>query len=226
MGYKKVTKIFLIGEGLLFLYSSIFCAYHILSGMVFKLHILTIPFTALPICFLALPAFLIGGPLFLAVGLSDKAANALSSKPWIPVRIFIVLAAPSFYYMQFAFNPPMQYIWSLFLTAAIILGPILLGIGLSENLSNKLGIRSNIRKALVALSIILFVVAFILIYPSPSALASLLSPVGLPGFYFAGGLGVHIIFEHTAGSMLLLTLAIKPNILVTKVKKAISNVIG
>ncbi|MEW9492435.1 MAG: hypothetical protein TQ35_0009605 [Candidatus Aramenus sulfurataquae] len=227
MGYKKVAKIFLIGEGLLFLYSGFFFMYHILSGTVPHGHAPTIPFTSIPIFYYPSVPFLIGGPLFLALGFPDKVANALSSRSWIPLRVLIILIALGFYSMQFVgSSSPMQYVWGPFFAAAVILGPILLGIGLSENLSNKLGIRSNIRKALVALSTILFVVAFILVHSSPSALASLLSPAGVPGLYFIGGLGVHVIFEHTAGSMLLLTLAVKPNILVNKVKKAISNVIG
>jgi hypothetical protein len=227
MGYKKVTKIFLIGEGLLFLYSGFFFMYHILSGTIPHGHAPTILFTSIPIFYYPPIPFLIGGPLFLAAGLSDKVANALSSRSWIPLRVLIILIALGFYSMQFVVSsPPMQYIWGPFFVAAIILGPILLGIGLSENLSNKLGIRSNIRKALVALSIILFIIPFILVHSSPSALASLLSPVGLPGFYFAGGLGVHIIFEHTIGSMLLVLVAIKPNILVNKVKEAISTGVG
>ena len=47
----------------------------------------------------------------------------------------------------------------------------------------------------------------------------ILAAAALPGFPFAGGLLIHVIFEHSLGGALGLILAIKPNLLLKRVIK-------
>jgi len=81
-------------------------------------------------------------------------------------------------------------------------------------ISGKINMVGRILSGITAFIVILFI--FIQGFSIASA-QGILAAAALPGFPFAGGLLIHIIFEHALGGGLGFILAVKPSLLLKKI---------
>lgn len=106
------------------------------------------------------------------------------------------------------------------ITSFGVLGIIFIIVSLRPNIiTNRIMIPIRILSGISGIIAILFI--FIQGFTIASA-SGILAAASLPGFPFAGGLLIHVIFEHALGGSLGLILAIKPNLLIrlaSKVKR-------
>ncbi|ARM75283.1 hypothetical protein [Acidianus manzaensis] len=104
------------------------------------------------------------------------------------------------------------------ITAFGVLGIVFLLVSLKPNLiSSRLMILLRILSGIAG-----FIVIFFILIKGDIALAftnGIFTVASLPGFPFAGGLLIHIIFEHALGGSLGLILAIKPSLLIRSASK-------